>query len=86
MKITLKLPMFGMNMDEATVIAWHRVPGESFRKGEALYQVETEKVTSEVEAPCDGTLLEILAPVESTIAVRAPVCVIESSQPPGAPE
>lgn len=80
MRITLKLPMFGMSMDEATVIAWHRAPGERFRKGEALYQVETEKVTSEVEAPCDGTLLEILAPVDSIVPVRAPVCVIDANQ------
>lgn len=78
MKVTLKLPMFGMNMDEATVIAWYRAPGERFRKGDPLYQVETEKVTSDVEAPADGTLLEILAPVDSTVAVRAPVCVIDA--------
>lgn len=78
MRVTLKLPMFGMNMDEATVIAWLRAPGESFRKGDVLYQVETEKVTSEVEAPCDGRLLQILAPADSTVAVRAPVCVIET--------
>lgn len=81
MKITLKLPMFGMNMDEATVVAWHRAPGESFRKGEPLYEVETEKVTTEVEAPCDGTLLEVLVPVDSSAAARAPVCVIDAIQP-----
>jgi len=48
MKVSLKLPLFGMNMEEATVVRWHRQPGESFRKGEALYEIETEKVTTEV--------------------------------------
>lgn len=81
MRITLKMPMFGMNMDEATVVKWHRAPGESFRKGEPLYDVETEKVTTEVEAPCDGTLREILVQVDSSAAARAPVCVIDASQP-----
>ncbi|MCD6681111.1 MAG: lipoyl domain-containing protein [Burkholderiaceae bacterium] len=81
MRITLKMPMFGMNMDEATVVAWHRAPGESFRKGESLYQVETEKVTTEVEAPCDGTLLEVLVPIGYSAAARAPVCVIDALQP-----
>ncbi|HVL55686.1 MAG TPA: lipoyl domain-containing protein [Burkholderiaceae bacterium] len=77
--MTLKMPMFGMNMDEATIVRWHRAPGQSFRKGEPLYEVETEKVTSEVEAPCDGRMLEILVPVDSAAAAGAAVCSIEKS-------
>jgi pyruvate/2-oxoglutarate dehydrogenase complex dihydrolipoamide acyltransferase (E2) component len=79
MKVSLKLPMFGMNMEEATVVAWHKQPGEAFRKGEPLYDVETEKVTSEVLAPCDGVLLEIVAPPEATVTVGAVVCHIQSA-------
>jgi pyruvate/2-oxoglutarate dehydrogenase complex dihydrolipoamide acyltransferase (E2) component len=79
LKVTLKMPMFGMNMDEATIVRWHRAPGQSFRKGEPLYEVETEKVTSEVEAPCDGTLLEILVPADSAAAAVAVVCAIDKS-------
>jgi pyruvate/2-oxoglutarate dehydrogenase complex dihydrolipoamide acyltransferase (E2) component len=78
MKVSLKLPLFGMNMEEATVVKWHRQPGESFRKGEPLYEIETEKVTQEVEAPCDGTLLEIVAAEGSTIPVGAAVCSVET--------
>jgi pyruvate/2-oxoglutarate dehydrogenase complex dihydrolipoamide acyltransferase (E2) component len=48
MKVSLKLPLFGMNMEEATVVKWHKQPGESFKKGEPLYDIETEKVTQEV--------------------------------------
>ncbi len=78
MKVSLKLPLFGMNMEEATIVKWHKRSGESFRKGEPLYEIETEKVTQEVEAPCDGTLLEILAEAEATIAVGDIVCHIET--------
>jgi pyruvate/2-oxoglutarate dehydrogenase complex dihydrolipoamide acyltransferase (E2) component len=46
MKLSLKLPMFGMNMEEATIVKWHRQPGEPIRKGEPLYEIETEKVTT----------------------------------------
>ena len=79
MKVTLKMPMFGMNMDEATIVRWHVEPGQSFRKGEPLYEVETEKVTSEVEAPCDGTLLEVLVPAEESAAAGAAVCTIDKT-------
>lgn len=78
MKVSLKLPLFGMNMEEATVVKWHKRPGDAFRKGEPLYEIETEKVTQEVEAPCDGTLLEIVASEGTTIPVGDPVCSIET--------
>jgi pyruvate/2-oxoglutarate dehydrogenase complex dihydrolipoamide acyltransferase (E2) component len=78
MKVSLKLPLFGMNMEQATIIKWHRQPGESFNKGDPLYEVETEKVTSEVEAPCNGTLLEILVQPEAVVTVGDIVCHIDS--------
>ena len=78
MKLSLKLPMFGMNMEEATIVKWHRQPGEAIRKGEPLYEIETEKVTTEVESPCDGTLIEIVADAEETIAVGAIVCHVQT--------
>jgi pyruvate/2-oxoglutarate dehydrogenase complex dihydrolipoamide acyltransferase (E2) component len=78
MKVSLKLPLFGMNMEEATVVRWHRQPGESFRKGEPLYEIETEKVTTEVEAPCDGRLLEIVVPAEQMVDVGGIVCHIDT--------
>lgn len=79
MKITLKLPRLSMNMDEGTVVAWMKQPGESFKTGDPLYSVETEKVITEVDAPCDGTLLEILVPPETNVEVGANVCRIERS-------
>lgn len=65
MKVVLKLPRLSMNMQQGTIVAWRVSPGETFKAGEVLYEVETEKVTSEVQAPCDGTLLEILAEAEA---------------------
>lgn len=78
MKVSLKLPLFGMNMEEATIVKWHKRSGENFRKGEPLYEIETEKVTQEVEAPCDGRMVEIVAEAEATIAVGDIVCHIET--------
>lgn len=54
MKITLKLARVGMNMQEATVAEWFKQPGDTFTSGEALYSIETDKVTQEVPATADG--------------------------------
>ena len=77
MSVTLKLPRLSMNMAEATLVAWRKRPGDRFVAGEVLYEVETEKVTSTIEAPGAGTLLSILAPEGSELEVGDPVCTVE---------
>lgn len=58
----INLPRIGTNMEEATILRWIKVVGERFAEGEPLYEIETDKVTFEVEAPASGQLLEILVP------------------------
>ncbi len=65
------MPKFGLTMTEGLIAAWHRKPGEPFRQGDILFEVETEKVTNEVEAAADGVLAEILAPEGATVPVGA---------------
>lgn len=77
MKVTLKMPRLSMNMEDGTVTGWHKKEGDSFIKGEALYDIETEKAVSEFEAPCDGVLLQILAQVDDTVEVGHDVCIID---------
>jgi len=48
-------------MVEATLVKWHKRPGEKFKLGEPLYDIETEKTATEVVAEDDGVLLEIIA-------------------------
>lgn len=78
MKAALKLPRISMNMEEGTIVAWRKRPGEAFRQGEILYEIETEKATQEVEAPCAGRLVEILVGEGETVEVGAEVCRIET--------
>jgi len=78
MKVNLKLSRVGMNMETATISAWHKNPGDLFRKGEILYEIESEKVTMEVEAPCDGKLLSISVAAGSEATVGGNVCVIDT--------
>lgn len=78
MKVSLKLPRYGMNMEEATIAKWHKHVGDAFTKGEPLYEIETEKVMTEVEAPCNGTLLGILAQEGDIVEVGNAVCEIDT--------
>lgn len=77
MKVNLKLNRVGMNMAEATIAKWHRKPGETFKAGEALYEIETDKVTQEVLASGEGTLIEIVVPEGEVAEVGAVVCRVE---------
>jgi len=80
MKTGMKLTPVGMNMEEATIVKWFKQPGESFNKGEPLYEIETEKVSSEVEAPADGVMVEILVPEDEDAEIGQEVCIVELSE------
>ena len=73
----ITLPRIGTNMEEATITRWIRAVGERFVRGEPLYEIETDKVTYEVEAPADGVLTAIrvqpgdIATVGQVVAVAS---------------
>lgn len=77
MKITLKLIRVGMNMQEATIAKWLKVPGESFAEGDALYAIETEKVTQDVLATAPGILVQILVAEGQDARVGQGICVVD---------
>jgi pyruvate/2-oxoglutarate dehydrogenase complex dihydrolipoamide acyltransferase (E2) component len=64
-------------MAEATIAKWHRKTGDHFKTGDALYEIETDKVTQEVMASGAGTLLEIVVPEGEIAEVGAVVCRVE---------
>lgn len=77
MRVTLKLPRVSMNMEMATITKWHRRPGETFAAGQPLYEIETEKTSTDIEAPAAGVLIEILAEEGANIEAGTEVCRIE---------
>ena len=76
MSVEITLPRVGTNMEEATIIRWMREIGERFAKGEPLYEIETDKVTFEVEAPHDGVLVEIRVPAGEIATVGQVVALV----------
>jgi pyruvate dehydrogenase E2 component (dihydrolipoamide acetyltransferase) len=74
MATEVKLPRLGQGMESGTIVSWLKKEGEQVEKGEPLYELDTEKVTQEVEAEASGVLLKIAVqegevPVGQTIAV-----------------
>ena len=51
------MPKAGMDMQEGTIVRWLAETGDTVKQGDALLEIETDKVTMEVESPADGTLL-----------------------------
>src|SRR6266568_3811062 len=73
MATEVKLPRLGQGMESGTIVRWLKSEGEPVEKGEPLYELDTEKVTQEVEAEAAGVLLKIAVaegevPVGTTIA------------------
>jgi pyruvate/2-oxoglutarate dehydrogenase complex dihydrolipoamide acyltransferase (E2) component len=77
MKVILKLSRVGMNMEEATIVRWYKQPGQTFKAGESLYEIETEKVNQEIAATSDGILIEVCAREGEIVKVGGQVCVVD---------
>ena len=77
MRTVLQLSRVGMNMEEATLVRWHKRPGESFKAGEPLYEIETEKVNQEIAASSDGTMIEVYAQEGEIVKVGGQICVVD---------
>jgi pyruvate dehydrogenase E2 component (dihydrolipoamide acetyltransferase) len=73
MAAEVKLPRLGQGMESGTIVKWLKSEGDKVEKGEPLYELDTDKVTQEVEAEAGGVLLRIAVsegevPVGTTIA------------------
>ncbi|HTR12796.1 MAG TPA: 2-oxoglutarate dehydrogenase complex dihydrolipoyllysine-residue succinyltransferase [Roseiarcus sp.] len=71
MAIEIRVPTLGESISEATVGKWFKKKGEAVRADEPLVELETDKVTLEVNAPGAGTLSEIVADTGDTVAIGA---------------
>lgn len=76
MAVEVVMPKFGLTMVEGTIQKWFKAAGDAINAGEALFEVETEKVLYEIEAPVAGTVAKLLYPLEAVVPVGLPVAVI----------
>lgn len=77
-QIEVKLPKWGLTMEEGMISEWLVSVGEQVEEGQILANVEIEKAMAELEAPVSGVLESILVPIELEIPVGTILCLIDT--------
>jgi 2-oxoglutarate dehydrogenase E2 component (dihydrolipoamide succinyltransferase) len=85
MTTEVRVPTLGESVSEATVATWRKAPGEAIAMDEPLVELETDKVTLEVNSPVTGAVAEILAPAGTNVEVDALLCTITEGAAGSAP-
>lgn len=76
MAIEIKMPQLGITMTEGTITKWLKKEGDYIKKGEPLFEIETDKYNSEIESDAEGVLLKILKPQWSDVPVQGIIALI----------
>ena len=72
----VRLPQLGQTMEEGTIVNCLVKVGDQVRKGDVIFEIETDKATLEMESPAEGFVKYILAETDQTLAVGAPILVL----------
>jgi 2-oxoglutarate dehydrogenase E2 component (dihydrolipoamide succinyltransferase) len=79
-RFELKLPKMGESVAEATITSWLKEVGDTIELDEAIVEIATDKVDSEVPSEVEGTLIEVLFEKDDVVAVGATIAVIETEE------
>lgn len=82
MTIEIKVPQLPESVTDATLVAWHKKPGDKVSRDENLVDLETDKVVLEVPAPASGTILEIRIADGTTVVAGDVLAVLEEGEGP----
>lgn len=77
-RFELKLPKMGESVAEATITSWLKEVGDPIELDEAVVEIATDKVDSEVPSEVEGTLVEILFEKDDVVAVGETIAIIET--------
>ena len=72
----VRLPQLGQTMEEGTVVNCLVKVGDEVKKGDVIFEIETDKATLEMESPADGFVRHILVKVDETLPVGEPLLVL----------
>lgn len=76
MAVEVVLPALGLTVEKGTILKWLKREGDIVTRGESIYEVEADKVTTEVESPASGILKKILIPEGVEVPILTVVAVI----------
>ncbi len=79
MKVEVMMPEMGESITEGSVAKWLKKPGDKVERDEALLEITTDKIDSEIPSPENGVLAEILAEEGDTVNVGTPLARIETA-------
>ena len=72
----IRLPQLGQTMEEGTIVSCMVKVGDEVKKGDCVFEIETDKATLEMESPANGFVKHILAEIDQTLPVGAPMLVL----------
>ena len=76
--VDLVMPKMGESIMEATILKWHKNPGDTVKQDETVLDIATDKVDTEVPSTAAGTIKEILFNVNDVVPVGAVIARIEA--------
>ena len=82
MAVEVVLPALGLTVEKGKILKWLKKEGETVARGDSLYEVEADKVTTEVESPGSGVLKKILIPEGLEVPILTVVAVITGANEP----
>jgi 2-oxoglutarate dehydrogenase E2 component (dihydrolipoamide succinyltransferase) len=78
-RVELIMPKLGESVMEATILSWDKNVGDTIELDENVLTIATDKVDTQVPSPVAGTLVEILYPADTTVAIGKPIAIIETA-------
>jgi pyruvate/2-oxoglutarate dehydrogenase complex dihydrolipoamide acyltransferase (E2) component len=72
----VRLPQLGQTMEEGTIVNCLVKVGDEVKKGDVIFEIETDKATLEMESPVEGFVKYVLAENDQTLPVGAPLLVV----------
>ena len=72
----INMPKLGFDMAEGVLIEWAKQEGDTVKEGDVLADIETDKVTVEIESTVSGTILRLLVKAGDVVPVTAPIAII----------
>ena len=86
MSVEVKVPSLPESVADATLVTWHKRPGEAVSRDENLVDLETDKVVLEVPSPVDGVLTEILRKDGDTVTAGELLAKVDTDAVAASPE
>jgi pyruvate dehydrogenase E2 component (dihydrolipoamide acetyltransferase) len=70
------MPKLGQTVEEASIVKWHAKEGDAVKKGDVLFEIETDKAVLEAESFYDGILLKVIVPEDVMVPVSSVVAYV----------